>query len=157
MYSALLKMMNRKADEIPMTTEEDEAYIQQMKALGSIGYLIDFEVFRPTLNENLAVIKLQYDPVLLFKMSIIMLLFRADYSKTEYLCIDSICCRDFLAVKNGEKTPDKKQLEIFHKRLKKRAVFQQLVDELFKLTDEKGIIFNKDGVEYKIPTIRGNK
>ncbi|WP_215765551.1 transposase, partial [Gluconobacter sp. P1D12_c] len=84
---------------------------------------VDFEVFRPDLNQALAYSdgskggRPPFDPVLMFKILVIQTLNTLCDERTEYLINDRLSFMRFLGLGLSDRVPDAKTVWLFRERL----------------------------------------
>ena len=102
--------------------------------LEMIGKVLDFEMFRSTLESKLLNTNKKnnagakpFDVVLMFKILILQRYYGLGDKQIEYQIIDRISFKNFLGLETGDKIPDEKTVWAFRESLTNEG----LVDELF--------------------------
>jgi IS5 family transposase len=118
--------------------------------LESISQVIDFELFRSTLESKLLNTDKKsnagakpFDVVLMFKILILQRYYGLGDKQVEYQILDRTSFKDFLGLETGDKVPDEKTVWAFRENVTKL----KLVEDLFVLfnsqLESKGLIFNE--------------
>jgi IS5 family transposase len=95
---------------------------------------VDFEVFRPDLEQALAYStgskggRPPFDPVLMFKILVIQTLNNLSDERTEYLINDRLSFMRFLGLGLSDRVPDAKTLWLFRERLTQASAIERLFD-----------------------------
>lgn len=142
------------------TKKKDRGLYERMETLKHIktpmdklNETIDFEIFRPLLNDILAPKKQKepggaahYDYVFMFKILIIQRYYNLSDEQTEFRINDSRSLHRFLGITLSDKVPDHNKIWDFRERLIKA----EAVERLFKLFDAKLV---EQGIVGKAGTI----
>jgi len=133
--------------------DEQDAYAQ-LSSIGNpletISQVIDFEMFRRTLEEgvlnkdkkNNAGAK-PYDVVMMFKILILQRFYGLGDTQLEYQIIDRISFKKFLGLESGDKVPDEKTVWAFRELLTKKGLVETLFVEFREYLISKGLIMNE--------------
>jgi len=105
--------------------------------LEKISFVIDFEFFRPTLEEgilnknkkNNAGAK-PFDVVMMFKILILQRYYGLGDTQLEYQIIDRISFKKFLGLASGDKVPDEKTVWAFREVLTAKGLVEKLFEQL---------------------------
>jgi IS5 family transposase len=130
--------------------------------------VIDFEMFRPELEENLlnhdnknkAGAK-PYDVVMMFKIMILQRYYNLSDEQVEYQVIDRLSFRNFLGLSSGDKVPDARTIWLFKENLTKKSVVETLFVQFSDYLDSLGLFVNKgqmiDASFVEVPRQRNHK
>ena len=133
---------------------DKDSAIELMSEMGNplekLGNTIDFEMFRPLLEENLCKNERKsnagakaFDYVMMFKILILQRYFGLGDKQVQYQITDRISFKEFLGLSSGDKVPDEKSVWFFREKITKVC----LVDTLFSLfntfLNDKGLILNE--------------
>lgn len=118
--------------------------------LDKLAKVIDFEMFRPELEDNLlnhdrknnAGAK-PFDVVLMFKVLIIKRLHNLSDEQTEYQILDRQSFKNFLGLSSGDKVPDARTIWLFQENLIQNNVEQKLFNQFHDYLDNKGLYVNQ--------------
>ncbi len=109
--------------------------------LESILQVIDFELFRSTLESKLLNTDKKsnagakpFDVVLMFKILILQRYYGLGDKQVEYQILDRTSFKDFLGLETGDKVPDEKTVWLFRENVTKL----KLVEDLFVLFNSHG-------------------
>ena len=133
---------------------EEEFSLEALSAMGNpleqVSALVDFEMFRPTLEKALltedcksAAGRKPIDVVLMFKVIFLQRYYGLGDHQIEYQIIDRTSFRKFLGIHTVRKVPDEKTVWACKDKLSKAGVFESLFSDFRKLLDGKGLIFNE--------------
>jgi len=118
--------------------------------LEKISKVIDFEIFRETLESNLLNTNKKnnagakpYDVVMMFKIMILQRYYGLGDTQVEYQIIDRISFKKFLGLESGDKVPDEKTVWAFRENLTRIGVVAVLFNQFVKILEEKNLIFNE--------------
>jgi transposase len=117
--------------------------------LERLSKVIDFELFRPTLEEELLnhdkknVGAKPIDVVLMFKIMILQRYYNISDENTEYQILDRLSFRDFLGLSSGDKIPDARSIWLFKDKLAKKNITEQLFEQFNNELASKGLIINE--------------
>nr|WP_249201644.1 IS5 family transposase [Gluconobacter sphaericus] len=102
--------------------------------LEAFSRTVDFEVFRPDLEQALAYSdgskggRPPFDPVLMFKILMIQTLNNLSDERTEYLINDRLSFMRFLGLALSDRVPDAKTIWLFRERLTQAGAIERLFD-----------------------------
>ena len=107
---------------------DEEFTVQKLSKIGNplekISQVIDFEMFRNTLEDELLNKKKKnnagakpYDVVMMFKILILQRYYGLGDEQVEYQILDRISFKNFLGISSGDKVPDEKTVWSFRERL----------------------------------------
>ena len=127
---------------------------EQLSELGNpleaIGKVIDFELFRPILEEKLLNTNKKnnagakpFDVVMMFKIMIIQRYYNLGDLQVEYQIIDRLSFKQFLGLESGDKVPDEKTIWLFREKLTQMGVVEDMFDKFRTFLIDKGLIFNE--------------
>jgi IS5 family transposase len=132
----------------------EEFIVEKLSSLGNplevISKVIDFEMFRPTLEnsmlnhnkKNNAGAK-PFDVVLMFKILILQRYYGLGDTQTEYQILDRISFKNFLCIATGDKVPDEKTVWLFRENVTKTGLVEELFTEFKTYLETQGLIFNE--------------
>jgi hypothetical protein len=142
----------RKGGNVSLFDRQDNE-----EKLGKIGnplerllQVIDFEMFRPTLEEemlnhdrkNNAGAK-PIDVVLMFKIMILQHYYNISNEHTEYQIIDRLSFRIFLGLTSGDKIPDARTIWPFKNKMIEKNVEEQLFEQFRNALNNKSLYINE--------------
>lgn len=133
---------------------EEEYTLEALSAMGNpleqVSALVDFELFRPTLEKALLTEECKtsagrrpIDVVLMFKVIFLQRYYGLGDHQIEYQIIDRTSFRQFLGIRNVNDVPDEKTVWACKDKLVKAGVFDMLFDDFRKVLDDKGLSFNE--------------
>ncbi len=133
---------------------DEQNAIDLMSEMGNslerLNKVVDFEMFRPLLEEKLTpkVRKYQggarpFDYVMMFKIMILQRLFGLSDKQVQYQIIDRLSFKEFLGLSSGDKVPDEKSVWAFRERLTKEGVIEELFVMFHNHLNGKGLIVNE--------------
>jgi len=133
---------------------DEQFTIEQLSELGNplekISKVIDFEVFRTTLEAKLLNTEKKnnagakpYDVVMMFKIMILQRYYGLGDTQVEYQIIDRISFKKFLGLQSGDKVPDEKTVWAFRENLTKSGVVELLFSQFIQFLEDKSLIFNE--------------
>ena len=133
---------------------EEEFTVSALSAMGNpleqLSSLIDFEMFRPALEEVLvksdcktAAGRPQIDVVLMFKVIFLQRYYGLGDHQIQYQIIDRTSFRQFLGIHTVDEVPDEKTVWKYREQLSKAGTFDKLFDQFRAVLDEKGLRFNE--------------
>jgi len=114
--------------------------------LGKLDEVIDWEMFRETIEEALYVEpkglggRPPYDKVMMFKILILQKYYNLSDEQTEFQINDRTSFKQFLQLKIGDNIPDEKTIWLFRENLKNANLDQTLFDLFTKELITKGIV-----------------
>jgi transposase len=133
--------------------DEQENY-EKLSAIGNplelISNVVDFEIFRNTLEESLLNKEKKsnagakpYDVVMMFKILMLQRYYGLGDTQLEYQIIDRISFKNFLGLESGNKAPDEKTVWAFREVLTTKGLVEKLFNEFRDYLEEKGLIMNE--------------
>jgi IS5 family transposase len=150
------------------TENQREKLSQIGNPLEKISKVIDFEMFRPSLEEHL----LNHDKksnagakpidlVLMFKIIFIKRLYNLSDEQAEYQINDRRSFKDFLGLSSGDNVPDEKTIWLFQEKLNKANLEDKLFDLFHTYLDGLGMFVNEgkivDASFVEVPRQRNTK
>lgn len=127
-----------------------EHLIKMGNPLEALSKVIDFELFRPSLEAGLLKQEKKssagakpFDVVLLFKILILQRYYGLSDKQVEYQIVDRLSFKQFLGLETGDKVPDEKTIWSFRERLTKAGVIDQLFEQFLGYLTCQGMIFNE--------------
>jgi transposase, IS5 family len=133
---------------------DEQDAIERLSAIGNplamLSKVIDFEMFRPTLEAKLLNCRKKsnagakpFDVVMMFKIIVLQRYYGISDAQVEYQIIDRTSFKNFLRLDTGDKAPDQNTIWAFREQLTRTG----LVDEVFglfkKYLESKELIFNE--------------
>lgn len=133
---------------------DEEFNIERLSAIGNplekISNVIDFEMFRNTLEFNLLNTEKKnnagakpYDVVMMFKIIILQRYYGLGDKQVEFQIIDRLSFKQFLGLESGDKVPDEKTIWAFRENLTKSGAIELLFNQFIKFLEDKNLIFNE--------------
>lgn len=133
--------------------EEDftiEALSNMGNPLEQLSSLVNFEMFRPALEEVLVrkdcktpAGRPQIDVVLMFKVIFLQRYYGLGDHQIQYQIIDRTSFRQFLGIHNVAEVPDEKTVWAYKNKLAEDGTFDCLFDEFRTFLNGKGLSFNE--------------
>ena len=127
-----------------------EALSQMGNPLEQLASLVDFEMFRPALEDVLvkkdcktAAGRPQIDVVLMFKVIFLQRYYGLGDHQIQYQIIDRTSFRQFLGIHTVAEVPDEKTVWACRDKLAEDGTFDRLFDEFRTFLDNKGLSFNE--------------
>lgn len=118
--------------------------------LDSVSKVIDFEIFRDSLENKLLNTNKKnnagakpYDVVLLFKILILQRYYGLGDNQVEYQILDRTSFKAFLGLETGDKVPDEKTVWSFRERITKTGLVEELFERFILFLEEKELILNE--------------
>ena len=133
---------------------ESELKTEKLTKLGNplekLSKVVDFEMFRPQLEEILHNKEKDYskggarpyDVVLMFKIIVLQQLYNLSDDQMEYQLNDRISFRNFVGLSSGDKVPDAKTIWLYNNNLSQSGAVQGLFDQFSAYLREKGFYLN---------------
>ena len=133
---------------------EEELTIEALSAMGNpleqLSALVDFEMFRPELEDILVkkdckstAGRPQFDVVLMFKVIFLQRYYGLGDKQIQYQIIDRTSFRQFLGIHTVDEIPDEKTVWHVKNILSKAGTFDALFDKFRSYLDSKGLSFNE--------------
>lgn len=133
---------------------EEEITLQALSSMGNpleeLVHYVDFEMFRPTLEDVLikkdcktAAGRPQYDAVLIFKVIFLQRYYGLGDEQIQYQIIDRTSFRNFLGIHTVDEVPDEKTVWHYRNKLSKKGTFDTLFADFRKKLDDCGLRFTE--------------
>lgn len=133
---------------------EEEFTVRALSEMGNplerLSSLVDFEMFRPSLEDVLVKKECkslagrpQIDVVLMFKIIFLQRYYGLGDHQIQYQIIDRTSFRQFLGIHTVDEIPDEKTVWATREKLSEAGTFDQLFSDFRKFLDEKGLSFNE--------------
>lgn len=133
---------------------EHEMSVSELMKLGNpleyLDKIVDFEVFRPTLEDALVnnnrknnAGRRPLDPVFIFKVLVLQRLYGLSDEQTEYQIVDRLSFRGFLGIRTVDDVPDARTLWKYRDIMAKKGTFDVLFADFNKVLADKGLIVNE--------------
>ena len=133
---------------------EEELTIDALSAMGNpleqLSSLVDFEMFRPALEDALVkkdckstAGRPQYDVVLMFKVIFLQRYYGLGDKQIQYQIIDRTSFRQFLGIRTVEDVPDEKTVWNVKNQLSQSGTFDTLFTTFREFLNAKGLSFNE--------------
>jgi len=118
--------------------------------LEQLGRVVDFEMFRPLLEEKLlnrdkksnAGCK-PYDVVLMFKILLLKRFYHLGDDQAEYQINDRVSFKEFLGLSSGDRVPDARTIWLFQENVVKTHLEEALFGLFNRHLDGLGLFFNE--------------
>jgi transposase, IS5 family len=118
--------------------------------LEAISKVVDFEIFRTSLEEKLLNTNKKsnagakpYDIVMMFKIMILQRYYGLGDKQVEYQILDRTSFKNFLGIDTGDKVPDEKTVWAFRENLTKTGLVEVIFIQFVSYLESKGLIFNE--------------
>lgn len=133
---------------------EEEFTIRALSEMGNplerLSEVVDFEMFRPVLEEVLVIKERKseagrrpIDVVMMFKILFLQRYYGLGDHQIEYQIIDRTSFRNFLGIHTVDEVPDEKTVWAVRDKLSDAGTFDLLFTDFRKFLDEKGLSFNE--------------
>ena len=133
---------------------DEEFSIEKLSSIGNpletISQVIDFEMFRSTLESKLLNTNKKsnagakpYDVLLMFKIMILQRYYGLGDKQIEYQIIDRISFKKFLGIETSDKIPDEKTVWLFRENITNTGLVEDLFMEFKNHLASTGLIFNE--------------
>lgn len=133
---------------------EREISMSELMKLGNplenLDKIVDFEVFRPTLEKSLVndnrknnAGRRPLDPVFVFKTLVLQRLYGLSDEQTEYQIVDRLSFRSFLGIRTVDDVPDARTLWKYRDIMAKNGTFDILFGDFNRVLASKGLIVNE--------------
>ena len=133
---------------------DEQNAIDMMSEMGNslekLKNVIDFEMFRPLLEERLRAVNRKnnagahpFDYVMMFKIMILQRLFGLSDKQVQYQITDRLSFKEFLGLSSGDKVPDEKIVWLFREKLTKEGVVEDLFAMFHNHLSNSGLIVNE--------------
>lgn len=118
--------------------------------LERLSKVIDFEMFRPKLEENILNQNKKnnagakpFDVVMMFKIMLLERYYHLSDEQAEYQIVDRMSFRDFLGLSSGDKVPDARTIWLFKENLTQKGVVEQLFEQFSNYLESLGLFVNE--------------
>ena len=118
--------------------------------LEQVQEMIDFEMFRPMLEEALEnknrknnAGRKPFDPVLMFKILFLQRYYGLADHTTQYQILDRLSFRDFLGIQTASDVPDEKTVWKYREALTKTGTYDKLFEQFSAYMAGKGLVFTE--------------
>ena len=133
---------------------DEQFTIERLSEIGNpleaIGKVIDFEMFRSTIEDKLLNTNKKsnagakpFDVVMMFKIIILQRYYGLGDKQVEYQILDRTSFKNFLGLETGDKVPDEKTVWLFRENLTNTGVIEELFYQFISYLESKGLIFNE--------------
>lgn len=133
---------------------EEESTLESLSKMGNvldmISELVDFEMFRSTLESSLQTQERKsnagrppIDPVLIFKVMFLQRLYGLSDEQAEYQIKDRTSFRNFLGILAVEDVPDARTLWKYREKLTKAGAYDRLFKDFYGHLASLGLIVNE--------------
>lgn len=131
-------------------SEETQSVLSDLgNPLSTLDRLVDFEMFRPLLEEALLkkdrknnAGRKAIDPVLMFKVLFLQRYYGLGDHQIQYQIVDRTSFRSFLGIESVEEVPDEKTVWKYREALTNGGVYDKLFDMFRTYMEERGLVFN---------------
>lgn len=149
-----MKKLSQYRKPMQKSLFEEEFTLVALSKMGNpleqVSYLVDFELFRPTLESVLVNTDCKslagrpsIDVVLMFKIIFLQRYYGLGDHQIEYQIIDRTSFRKFLNIHTVSEVPDEKTVWSYKDKLCKAGVFESLFSDFRKVLDDKGLSFTE--------------
>ena len=120
--------------------------------LQKLDKVIDWEVFRTTLEEAFAIEakapggRPPFDRVMMFKIVILQRYYNLSDEQTKFQIKDRLSFQQFLGLQIGDKVPDEKTIWLFKEQLKEKKLSKKLFELFIKILISNGIIAKEGSI-----------
>lgn len=118
--------------------------------LEAMSNVLDFEMFRPSLEEKLLNKEKKnnagakpFDVIMMFKIIILQRYYGLGDKQVEYQIIDRTSFKKFLGLETGDKVPDEKTVWAFRENLTTTGLVEKLFNQFNEYLESSELIFNK--------------
>ena len=133
---------------------DEQFTIERLSEIGNpleaISKVIDFEMFRTTLEDKLLNTNKKsnagakpFDVVMMFKIIILQRYYGLGDKQVEYQILDRTSFKNFLGLASGDKVPDEKTVWLYRENLTNTGVIDVLFNQFNTYLGLKGLIFNE--------------
>jgi len=133
---------------------DEQFTIERLSEIGNpleaISKVIDFEMFRSTIEDKLLNTNKKsnagakpFDVVMMFKIIILQRYYGLGDKQVEYQILDRTSFKNFLGLETGDKVPDEKTVWLFRENLTNTGVIEELFYQFISYLESKGLIFNE--------------
>jgi IS5 family transposase len=131
-------------------SENAEKLTTMGNPLEMLSKVVDFEYFRPLLEESLVKKDKKsdagakpFDVLMMFKILVLQRYYGLSDREVEYQIIDRSSFKKFLGLESGDKVPDEKTIWAFRETLKKIDLVDKLFEAFRDYLSSKGLIANE--------------
>ncbi len=133
---------------------DEQFTLEKLSEIGNplemMDKVIDFEMFRPTLESKLLNTHKKsnagakpFDVVLMFKIIILQRYYGLGDKQVEYQILDRNSFKNFLGLETGDKVPDEKTVWSFRERVTKTGLVEELFEQFTSFLEEQELLFNE--------------
>lgn len=133
---------------------DEQFSVEQLSKIGNpleaISKVVDFEIFRPKIEEKLKNTEKKnnagarpFDYVMMFKIMILQRYYGLGDKQIEYQIIDRISFKKFLGLETGDKVPDEKTVWAFREALTSKGLVEILFEQFRQYLEKQGFILNE--------------
>lgn len=133
---------------------DEQFTIERLSTIGNplekISNVIDFEIFRSTLETKLLNTAKKnnagakpFDVVMMFKIMILQRYYGLGDKQVEFQIVDRLSFKKFLGLESGDKVPDEKTVWLFRENLTNSGVIELLFCQFIQFLEDKNLIFNE--------------
>lgn len=133
---------------------DEQFSIEMLSEIGNplamVSKVMDFEMFRPTLEDKLLNMEKKnnagakpFDVVMMFKVIVLQRYYGLSDKQVEYQIIDRASFKKFLGLDTGDKVPDEKTVWAFRENLTRTGLVDEVFDQFKKYLGSKELIFNE--------------
>lgn len=133
---------------------DEQFFIEKLSQIGNplamVSKVIDFEMFRPTLEDKLLNTDKKnnagakpFDVVTMFKIILLQRYYGLSDGQVEYQIIDRSSFKEFLGLGTGDKVPDEKTVWAFREELTRTGLVEEVFNQFKKYLEAKELIFNE--------------
>jgi len=151
---------------------DKEATSLKLSKLGNplekLHKVIEFEIFRPDLEENMlnhdkksAAVSKPHDVVMMFKIILLKRFYNLSDEQAEYQINDRLSFKDFLGLSSGDRVPDARTIWLFQDTLIQKNLEETLFEQFRRHLDNLGLFVNEgkiiDASFVEVPRQRNKK
>lgn len=133
--------------------DEHDTY-EKLSEIGNplerISQVVDFEIFRSTLESKLLNTNKKnnagakpYDLVMMFKIMILQRYYGLGDTQIEYQILDRLSFKKFLGLESGDKVPDEKTVWAFRERITNEGLVETIFFQFTDILENQGLIMNE--------------
>jgi IS5 family transposase len=151
---------------------DSQTHSDKLSQLGNplerLSKAVDFEMFRPKLEEKLLKHDRKnnagakpYDVLLMFKIMLLQRYYNLSDEQAEYQIVDRMSFKNFLGFSSGDKVPDARTIWLFKENLTQKGVVEDLFEQFSGYLDSLGLFVNQgqmiDASFVEVPRQRNTK